>query len=206
MTARRFYGDTVVKANRGGSAMKIAAVVGVMALGFTAADAASNQYLCITESMGGLHYDAKTQSWRPQAFKADGKYVLRRINDDDRRRWGALLKKPNWAALKKPGALPVPEEIDVVGDWAFFRFEDNRPLMGCKEERVELIFCEETLPRGDGPSILDIDLGYTGSRRFEIVYRGGYIFQGFAERYKRPSDEPFQPADLAIEVGKCSPF
>jgi hypothetical protein len=59
----------------------------VTVLAITTASADPSQYLCLAESAGGLHYDKRTQSWRPQAFKADGKYALRRINDDDQKKY-----------------------------------------------------------------------------------------------------------------------
>jgi hypothetical protein len=100
--------------------MRTATICGaLMALVITTANGAPTQYLCVAESVGGLRYDAKTQSWKSQDFMADGKYVLRRINDDDRKKYGILLKYA--------GTQRAPESD---ADWAFFTFESEPPSPG----------------------------------------------------------------------------
>jgi hypothetical protein len=64
-----------------------------------------------------------------------------------------------------------------------------------------------------GAPLSDIDIKF---RRFEMVYRGGYIDQGLMEqlRRERPDEDrrqlslgyPTGPKDLTIEIGKCNPF
>jgi hypothetical protein len=184
----------------------------MIALAITTVSAAPNQYLCIAESMGGLHFDARTQSWKPQAFKADGKYVLRRINDDDRKRYDYLLTFPG---------IPNPN-----ADWAFFTFGDNRftfgenrPLATCLQRQGLHDFVCHSLP--GAPAVL-----YTDGRRFEIADLGGYVGESIARETAREreqfyrefpdrqrqipgltkSDDPYPDQDLTIEVGKCSPF
>src|SRR5580700_3250095 len=59
-----------------------------------AAEAEPSQYLCTGEQAAGIHYDNRTNAWKPQAFAAGKKYVLRRLNDDDRDKngkWWALV-------------------------------------------------------------------------------------------------------------------
>jgi hypothetical protein len=51
------------------------------------AQADLSQYLCVVEQSAGLHYDQQMKSWAPQAFSTGRKYVLRRVNDDDRQQW-----------------------------------------------------------------------------------------------------------------------
>ena len=48
--------------------MRYAISVAATLVAFTTASAAPSQSLCIAESAGRLHYDARTQSWRGQAF------------------------------------------------------------------------------------------------------------------------------------------
>jgi hypothetical protein len=171
----------------------------LLALAITTASAAPSQYLCIAESAAGLHYDAKTQSWKPQTFTADGKYVLRRINDDDRKKYEILLKYA--------GTRGAPE---TDANWAFFTFEENpRPLATCNESLASEFTCQRVL---EAP-FSDVDISF---HRFEMVHRGGYIEQGYQKQIRGDTDklkkqppglEPdASPADLVIEVGKCSPF
>jgi hypothetical protein len=110
------------------------------------------QYLCIVEHAAGLHYDRQTKVWGPQAFASNGKYIFRRLNDDDRDK-----QKGNWrySLAAHPKA-----------DWAFFGLGEDMLLLACEwDTRFETFFC-----RGgtyDGSFNKD-------SRRFELVLRGGY--------------------------------
>jgi hypothetical protein len=92
----------------------------MLALATTAAGAPPNQYLCITEGVGGLHYDAVTRSWKPQGFKPGAKYILRRITSDDVKSWGSLLRE-----FKIDIQKGRSEEVQKynVGDWFFFDSE-----------------------------------------------------------------------------------
>jgi hypothetical protein len=185
--------------------MRITIICSGLTLAITTASAAPNQYLCIAESAGGLHYDSKTQSWKPQAFKADGKYVLRRINDDDRKRYD-----------QRYGPLLTLSTLDPDADWAFFTFGENRPLATCLNKGLQFD-CHPLATAGS--AVL-----YTDGRRFEIADLGGYVGESILreaarERQQfnrefpdsripglRNSDDPFPDQDLTIEVGKCSPF
>jgi hypothetical protein len=188
--------------------MRYAISVAATLVAFTTASAAPSQYLCIAESAGGLHYDARTQSWRGQAFKTDGKYVLRRINDDDRKKYSWLLTFPG---------IPPKDAPEPDADWAFFQFDDGRPLATCLQGVLDFV-CHRVV---GGPAVL-----YTDGRRFEIADLGGYVGESIAretarerERFNRAfpdkqiqipgltkSDDPYPDQDLTIEVGKCSPF
>jgi hypothetical protein len=176
----------------------------------TATAAASNQYLCITESVGGLHYDAGTRSWKPQGFKAGAKYILRRITADDVKKWDSLLKK---FEIRNGHAEEV--QIYSVGDWAFVSFGEPRLLALCLEATqdrgLQLPFvCQPA------PFVPVWDFG-TDTHRFEMVNRGAFIEQGLQEAIHRDPDrlkreppgrvsDPSRPDDLAIEIGECSPF
>jgi hypothetical protein len=151
-----------------------------------AAQADPSQYLCIAEQAAGLSYDKQTKAWGPQAFVTHKKYILRRLNDDDRKNKAALLKKyPN-------------------ADWGFFDFEQAFPTALCNSE--DSFHCVW--------GHMDFD---KGSLRFERAYYSAYTAQGFLEtlREKEPNEyksladkyhDPENPDDLAIEIGKCSPF
>jgi hypothetical protein len=183
----------------------------LMALAITTASATSSQYLCITKSVGGLRYDAATQSWRTQAFTPNGKYILRRITGDDVKKWDALLKK-----FEIRDGQPREEQMFGVGDWAFLSFGENPRLIGlCLEgpenDGVRLpFFCQPAawVPFSDFS---------TDSRRFELVSHGGYIEQRYQEQLRRDAEklkrepsglvsDPSHPHNLSIEIGECSPF
>ena len=170
-----------------------------LALAITTASAATSQYFCVAESAAGLHYDVTTQSWKPQTFAADGKYVLRPINDDDRKKYEILLK---YAGIRG--------DAETDTGWAFFTFEENpRPLATCNKDLASEFTCQRVV---EAP-FSDIDISF---HRFEMVHRGGYIEQGYQEQIRdtdkfkqQPSglkSDPSHADDLVIEVGKCSPF
>src|SRR5713101_1645322 len=95
-----------------GNRLSIAAT-GALAMALTTgAQAEPSQYLCVVESAAGLHYDAQTQSWKPQAFGTGRKYVLRRLNDDD-----SVLIRWNDEYLKKFVNPNKPKP-----NWAFFEY------------------------------------------------------------------------------------
>jgi hypothetical protein len=175
-----------------------------IALAITTASAAPNQYLCIAGSVSGLRFDARTQSWKPQGFTTDErKYILRRITTDDLKKHGPLFDGLTAVNLSRV-------------DWAFFSFgEDARLLARCVEG---LINDGVWLPWSCHPAawvpVSDVS---TDSVRYEMVYRGGYIEQGYQERIRRDPErlkreppglvhDPSTPDDLVIEIGTCSPF
>jgi hypothetical protein len=155
--------------------------------------AVPNQYLCTVEHAAGLHYDKQTGAWRPQEF-GSRKYVLRRLTADDRDE-----KKGKWWPLLK----------DAKANWAFFNYgeADPMPVASCVENEDALVLpemfsCQPIV----GSAKFDSD-----TRRFEMIYRGGYIDQGFWEQRRRENPtakllgNPSKPDDLFIEIGNCSP-
>jgi hypothetical protein len=176
-----------------------------------AAQAAPNQYLCITESVGGLRYSPATKSWRAQAFTPGNKYILRRVTDDEVKGWNSLFKKVEVRDLKLE-----ERQMYGVGDWAFVKFGENnfgislRAL--CHENSGDISwFCE---PSPFSPIVSFI----TDSRRFEFVGgSGAYVGQGRQERLRSDPEklkreppglvyDPSHPDDLFVEIGTCSPF
>jgi hypothetical protein len=142
-------------------------------------------YLCVVEQAAGLHYDNQVGAWRPQAFGTSRKYILRKLNEDDRDH-----QKGKWWSLfeGRPKAT-----------WAFFEFgRDGVPKATC----VELFDCQPLVSSAS----FDKD-----THRFEMIYHGGYIDQGRWERLRQENPkthlpvDPANPDDLFIEIGKCSP-
>ena len=158
-------------------------------VGAKAAD--PSQYLCVVEQSAGLHYDKQNQSWAPQSFSSARKYVLRRVNDDDRREWAGLFKM-------HPNATSI-----------FVELGNNFPTALC--EGLGFLSCR-IYAGGDiafDPQTL----------RFEIAHYGGYLDQGVWEHFRseKPDDydrlvkrgsigNPDNPADLFFEIGRCSSF
>lgn len=160
----------------------------------TVAHAGSSQYLCIVDQSAGLRYDDLTKAWRPQAFAAGSKYVLRRLKDDD------LTGK--YASL-----LDQQPELN----WGMFKFGENVPIGACNET-IGLLFCKGL---GGVTSDFKVDIE---SHRFTIAYINGYVNQAFSERALRTPPEKYKhltahgekhdpaPDDLFVQIGKCSPF
>jgi hypothetical protein len=155
----------------------------MLAVAKTAADSETNQYLCVVEQAAGLHYDNQVGAWRPQAFGTSRKYILRKLNEDDRDH------QKGWSLFEgRPKAT-----------WAFFEFgRDGVPKATC----VELFDCQPLVSSAS----FDKD-----THRFEMIYHGGYIDQGRWERLRQENPkthlpvDPANPDDLFIEIGKCSP-
>jgi hypothetical protein len=123
------------------------------------------------------------------------------LTDDDRDQKGKW-----WALLKN----------QPTANWAFFHFGESAPmpLLTCVDHSEDFVplstfTCQPVVADGS----FDKD-----SRRFEIVYHGGYIYQGVWEQFRRehPEDyewllpqhratDPSHPDDLFIEIGTCSP-
>src|SRR5215831_7626324 len=126
----------------------------LMALITTTAGAAEpNQYLCLVESSGGLHYDAQVQSWRQQAFGTDRKYILRRINDTDRK-----------------GEYSIVFEQRPKANWAFFKFGESFPTATCHDGVPEFLASRFACEANIHDAAFDKD-----SLRFEMVSHGAYI-------------------------------
>jgi hypothetical protein len=157
----------------------------ILAVAKTAAESEATQYLCVVEQAAGLHYDNQAGAWRPQAFGTSRKYILRKLNEDDRDH-----QKGKWWSLF---------EGRPKAKWAFFEFgHDGVPKATC----VELFDCQPLVSSAS----FDKDTG-----RFEMIYHGGYIDQGRWERLRQEDPkthfpvDPSNPDDLSIEIGKCSP-
>jgi integrase len=168
----------------------LAAVTAVTAITSDAL-AAPNQYLCIVDQASGLHYDKQADAWRPQGFKGGDKYILRRLNDDDRKKHHAI-----WEDLK-----PQPT-------WGFFEFGDDWPQATCSDDSYGFS-CER--------AVLGLAIEIS-SLRFEVTATGAYNHQGYWEHVQRTSPEDYQfqrpkgpdpvsqPDDVFVAIGKCSPF
>jgi hypothetical protein len=179
-----------------GNQLSLAATTAVVMVLVTGAQAEPSKYLCIVEGAGGLHYDNQNQSWTPQAFGTGGKYVLRRLNNDD---W----TKEDYRVLL---------QLTPKANWAFFESGKNLLLATCVDD-----------PDGVGaPFICEPVVYYASfdkdSRRFEMFLHGGYIRQGFWEQFRREhpdiykwqlsegrASDPSRPEDLFVAIGKCSP-
>jgi hypothetical protein len=62
----------------------LATMIALLPCGTTAKKKAS-RYLCVSDAVAGFHYDKQTDQWRQGALegKGPGKYILRRITDND---------------------------------------------------------------------------------------------------------------------------
>jgi hypothetical protein len=136
------------------------------------AGAEPSQYLCTVDQAVGLHYDQQSKVWGPRAFLKN-RYILRRLTDDDRDK----VKGKWWALLQ-----PHPK-----ADWAFFESGKNAPMplaVCIKDANGYSIFNCQDIARG---ASFDED-----SRRFELVYHGAYIDQGFWEQFRREHPEQYE--------------
>jgi len=172
----------------------------------TSALAEPNQMLCSVESGVGLHYDAAGGAWQPRRF-GGGKYVLRKINPGDRN------KPAKWATIF---------QFQPKANWAFFEAGEVEPM--------PLAFCtHDPSESGGPPTPFECTPNKWGTAwydaafdpktlRFEIVFHGSYINQGFNARLKQSDPDtylkgraegwvadPDKPDDLVLEIGKCSP-
>jgi hypothetical protein len=145
-----------------------------------AAQADPSQYLCIAEQSAGFHYDKQTKAWGPQVFVTHQKYILRRLNDDDRKRLPAFFEKhPNM-------------------EWGFFQFGRTDPIALSTSESD---LCCGPWDKASGDVRFDKD-----SLRFERAIYGAYIMQGAWIMHDEGKMAIENPDDLFIEIGKCSPF
>jgi hypothetical protein len=174
----------------------LAAVALLMSVTITA-NAEPTQYLCLVEQASGLHYDKQSDSWRPWVFDVGLRYILRRLNDDDRHQFRHDLDRlgagANWVFM------------EFGKDWAEALCSDNT------DKFASMYFiCREVW------SNVNFD---PDSRRFEIIRSGGYRDQGAFqhERMQNPKEysehlskklvpDPDRPADLYFEIGHCSSF
>jgi hypothetical protein len=167
-----------------------AILVTVLLASPTAAIAEPKQYLCLVDQSAGLHYDKQTNEWGPQAFRAGRKYVLRRLNDDDRKgKWKTELNNANWGFFEFGKADPTP-----------YAACSDESLFTCREVVRKVEFDEKSL-------------------RFTIVNYLGYTQQGFWEYVRannpdhftralspKEAGDPDHPDDMFFEIGRCSAF
>jgi hypothetical protein len=164
------------------------------------ASAEPDHYLCVVDQAFGLHYNPQTKAWGPQAFSAGKKYLLRRLNGDDRDKakgkwWSLLLNNPkaNWAFFEFGVNEPMPQ-------LACYEGADSYGIFGCQRVILDGSFDKDTL-------------------RFELASHGGYTRQGYWEQLRQKDPEHYKdllsrkegldadhPDDLFFEIGKCSPF
>jgi len=149
------------------------AVAWIVTLGLfmaTRAVAEPSQYLCVVKEAAGLHYGSQNSAWQPQAFEMR-KYTLRRLTDDDRNhqrgKWWALLDK-------------APE-----ANWAFFEFGSDTPmpLSICVDDPKSVL-----AERFSCKSVVFDGVFDKGSRRFETIYHGSHVSQGFFLAESIPSN------------------
>jgi len=152
--------------------MKRAMIGGaVMALVITTTNAAPDQYLCIAESAAGLHYDARSRAWKPRAFTTDErKYILRRINADDLKKYGPALKSP-----EMPGRNLTETDLAIMRiDCFFFVWRKPAPVGS---------MCGRTTKWG---SATHMDLSSRGVRaHFRRWHELGQIRDGLLRRLHR---------------------
>jgi hypothetical protein len=167
----------------------------------TGTQAEPSEYLCVATAAAGLAYNKETNVWGPAPF-APGKWVLRKINDDDRDH-----QKGKWWTIF---------DHDPEANWAFFEFgkADPMPLLTCHEGTggySSEFSCRQNWSVFDGSFDKD-------SRRFELISRGAYIQQGRAEQFRREHPDYYarslkegrvpDPSGfdrLWIAIGTCSP-
>jgi len=161
-----------------------------MALGVSAEP---STYVCAVEHAVGLHFDNKTTTWVPTTFKPGHEYVLRRLSEND-------LKNNKYKSFLNGNPKP---------NWAFF--DGEMPVATCAENAFTF-----STP-ACGPVIADAKFD-KDSRRFELVYHGAYVTQGFWQQLKREDPKQYEsllssgqggdaehPDDLVIKIGKCNP-
>jgi hypothetical protein len=89
--------------------------------------------LCVAERSTELHYDSQARAWgAPRAFVTDDKFILRRLNDDDRNTWAKRSDARRWGFFKVGEALPTALcGIDLKCFWGGaveFYTKDGAPL------------------------------------------------------------------------------
>ena len=150
-------------------------------------------YVCAVEQAVGLHFDNQTTTWVPKTFKPGHEYVLRRLSEDD-------LKNNKYRSLWKDNPKP---------NWAFF--DGEMPMATCVENAST--FSSPVCRHVMADANFDKD-----SRRFELVYHGAYVNQGYWQQLKREDQKQYEsllssgsgedalhPDDLVINIGKCNP-
>jgi hypothetical protein len=175
------------------SGLQAGATLAVLLTAVGAAHSEPTQYVCTVEHAAGLHFDPQTSTWVTREF-GTRKYMLRRLTDHDKKRrwWSSALRDPQ-------------------ANWAFFDFgkDDQTPLKTCSDH-ARWIVCKH-------PGLMKEASFDKKSRRFEVIYSGGYMDQGHyqpnrehpeewpIEQHKYPMESSRQPDDLSVEIGNCIP-
>jgi hypothetical protein len=69
-----------------------------------------SRYLCVAERSAELRYDSQARTWAAWASVTGDRFVLRRLNDDDRASW-AKHSDAQWGFFKLAEGQSVPDEV-----------------------------------------------------------------------------------------------
>ena len=69
--------------------------------------AQADQYLCLAEQAAGLHYDGQAKTWAARPFATDDRFILRRLNDADRKTWAKHSDAGRWGFFKIGETFPT---------------------------------------------------------------------------------------------------
>jgi hypothetical protein len=185
----RFLRVVEIMANTQSSILAISLLSALL----SSANAKTDEYLCTVRQAAGLHYDDKTHEWRSQVFGRDTRYLLRRLREHD-------TAKPSQELLLR---------YEPKANWGFFKLGNESPLAACVESSDSNLSCR--------PIVQSLTFD-KNSGRFELISDGGFIDQGYWERFRSENPEhhkwlaehgrandPAHPKDLVFEIGECSP-
>jgi hypothetical protein len=124
-------------------------------------------YVCVVERAAGLHFDTRSNTWRPTTFEPGHEYTLRHLSEDD----------------FKGGKYRFLLNGDPKPNWAFF--DREMPLATCVENAFtfSILACRQVI----ADASFDKD-----SRRFELIYHGAYVSQGFWQKLKREDPKQYE--------------
>jgi hypothetical protein len=150
----------------------------------------SNSFLCIGEQSTGFSYDKEHHSWHATRFRAEEKYIIRRVTKDT------------------VGEVDNGMRIPLTSKWAVWPFgNDKRPLVECKNDFDEngVLSCEDGIP------------GFQFSKkngRFIVGTIYGYVINGFSLSFSIDADNKMNAKSIAneadgsttpyVEIGTCS--
>jgi hypothetical protein len=177
-------GSVRLRAGRRGMAScgRMAAAVAVALIarvgtGAIAADAPAG-WLCVAEKATGFHYDKTTKAWNVATFNSDEKFLFRKPNDDEIRRYRSTLGgswKPAAYIVIRLGKVTPPDVLPkTCGDLI--------PAFGT-------IKCQSTFEE----FVINTKLS-----RFQMTSEEGYITQS--------DDKESDAATPFIEIGRCAPL
>ena len=90
-----------------------------------AAQAEPSEYLCLAERSAALHFDRQARAWAPEAaFVSDDRFVLRRLNNDERKTWHSDAQ---WGFFKVGEVVPTALCTFDLNNcaWGAVEFDDN---------------------------------------------------------------------------------